>query len=406
MRVYYLMVKDLKQLLQDWRTVLFLVVMPVGFTLVLGFIFGGFDGQESDPRLPVALIDADQSAISASFIALVEASEVIRLDSGDDPSEEDLRQAAAEGDLAALILIPADYGQALLNGEEMAVTIVADDQGSAGATVQAAATTAANRLNYAALSARLSVDAYLAQRDFSSPAARASFFQQTLAAAIAAWDTPPITTVDTYTGQSENDPSDQNAFIQSSPAMMMQFAIAGLIGSAEIIVMERKSRALQRMLTTGIARFQILLGHFLAMTAIILGQILLLVVFGQLFLRLNYAQAPIATLLISVAAAAAFGGLGLLIGALAKTSESVAVFALLPMFLFSGLGGAWVPLELTSETVQFIGHLTPVAWGIEGFKNILARGMGLDGVWLPALALLGFAALFFALAAWRFEFEG
>jgi ABC-type multidrug transport system permease subunit len=64
-----------------------------------------------------------------------------------------------------------------------------------------------------------------------------------------------------------------------------------------------------------------------------------------------------------------------------------------------------MPLEYTSETVQKIGHLSPVAWTMDGFKNILIRGQGLEAAWLPTLILFGFAVVFFALAAWRFSFR-
>jgi ABC-2 type transport system permease protein len=75
------------------------------------------------------------------------------------------------------------------------------------------------------------------------------------------------------------------------------------------------------------------------------------------------------------------------------------------MFILSGLGGAWVPLEFTNETFQTIGHFTPLAWAMDGFQNIIIRGMGVDSVLLPSLILLGFALLCFCLAVWRFRFE-
>jgi ABC-2 type transport system permease protein len=73
------------------------------------------------------------------------------------------------------------------------------------------------------------------------------------------------------------------------------------------------------------------------------------------------------------------------------------------MFVLSGLGGAWVPLEITGATFQAIGHMSPVAWAMDGFKNISIRGLGLEAAWLPAAALAGYAVLFFAIAAWRFR---
>jgi ABC-2 type transport system permease protein len=72
------------------------------------------------------------------------------------------------------------------------------------------------------------------------------------------------------------------------------------------------------------------------------------------------------------------------------------------MFILAGLGGAWVPLEFTGSTFQVIGHISPVAWAMDGFKNISIRGLGIDSVLLPATALLGYAILFFSLATWRF----
>ena len=220
------------------------------------------------------------------------------------------------------------------------------------------------------------------------------------------WDDPAVTMKTTQTGQVEEDDSEgENAYAHSSPGMMAQFSIAGLIGAAEILVQERKSRALARLLTTAISRFEILIGHYLAMFLMIFGQIMILMIFGQLLLRLDYFSAPVSSLLIAVTTAMCAAAMGLLIGALSKSEENAVVYSLIPMFIFSGLGGAWMPLEFTSETVQKIGHLSPVAWTMDGFKNILIRGQGLEAAWLPTLVLLGFSVLFFGLGAWRFSFR-
>jgi hypothetical protein len=40
---------------------------------------------------------------------------------------------------------------------------------------------------------------------------------------------------------------------------------------------------------------------------------------------------------------------------------------------------------------------------MDGFKNIIARGLGFSSVLLPTAALFGYALLFFALALWRFQ---
>jgi ABC-2 type transport system permease protein len=142
-------------------------------------------------------------------------------------------------------------------------------------------------------------------------------------------------------------------------------------------------------------------GHYLAVFLLIFTQFAILITFGQLALKVDYLRVPMATLLVAFSAALCISGLGLLIGFLARTEDQTIIFSLIPMFVFAGLGGAWVPLEVTGETFRTIGHLTPVAWGMDGFENIVARGLGFQSVLLPAAALVGYAVMFFGLAVWR-----
>jgi len=130
-------------------------------------------------------------------------------------------------------------------------------------------------------------------------------------------------------------------------------------------------------------------------------QFTILIIFGQFVLKVNYLRLPSATMLVAFSAALCISALGLLIGIFAKTEEQAITFSLIPMFVFAGLGGAWVPLEFTGPTFQAIGHLSPVAWGMDGFENICARGLGFESVLIPSAALAGYALVFFVLAVWR-----
>ena len=407
MRILDLTLKDLKQLLRDWKTAMFLLIMPVGFTLLFGFIFGGIGGgEEVDPRLPVLLQDQDQGQVSEYLLAFLNASDVIRIETDDEMTMDTIQAAVLDGDYAAALIVPEGYGQATLDGERLRLVVFVDPGTDAGTTAQFDISAQVNRLMSAAVTATLTTEQYEAQQAFASAAARDEFLQVTLAEAVEAWKNPPITMKNAQTGQAEEEETTSaNAYAHSSPGMMAQFSIAGLIGAAEILVQERKSRALQRLLTTAISRFEILIGHYLAMFTMIFAQILILIIFGQLLLGLNYFAAPLASLLIAVTTALYTAALGLLIGAISKSEENAVVFSLVPMFILSGIGGAWMPLEFTSQTVQTIGHLSPVAWTMDGFKNILLRGQGLEAAWLPALILFGFAVVFFALGVWRFSFK-
>ena len=47
-RILDIAFKDLLQLLRDFKTFMFLLLMPVLFTFLFGYAFGGFGGGDSD----------------------------------------------------------------------------------------------------------------------------------------------------------------------------------------------------------------------------------------------------------------------------------------------------------------------------------------------------------------------
>ena len=65
------------------------------------------------------------------------------------------------------------------------------------------------------------------------------------------------------------------------------------------------------------------------------------------------------------------------------------------------IGGAMVPLDVFSATMRQIAHVTPHAWALDSFTELL-RGDGTIATILPQLGMLtAYAAAFFALGAWR-----
>ncbi|HSG17877.1 MAG TPA: ABC transporter permease [Anaerolineae bacterium] len=405
MRVIDLALKDIRQLVRDWRAAIFLLAMPIGFTVMFGFAFGGRGGiEEGDPRLPVGLLDQDQGRLSPQLAALLASSQVIRIDEEAATGAAELEELVADGDLAATIVVPAGYSSELLAGQTPRLVLVTDPGSSAGSAVQGEVQSAATRLSSAVRAASLSSQIYDEQVGFADDGARQSYYEDQLAQGVAAWENPPVA-FDTQKAFFEENPAEENAFAQSSPGMMAQFAVFGLLGAVTILVLERKSGSMKRMLTTDLSRGEILLGHYLAMVAMIFVQLFVLVIFGQLFLDLDYLSQPLATLLLIATASLMVAALGLLIGALAKSEEQVIVYSLIPMFILSGFGGAWVPLEVMPEAFGQIARLTPLAWVITGMQDVIIRGRGLEAIWLPALVLFGYAAVFFILGVWRFRIE-
>jgi linearmycin/streptolysin S transport system permease protein len=392
-RILDIAFKDLMQLLRDFKTFMFLLIMPIVFTFLFGFAFGGFSSGESDSRLPVGYLSQDNHWVTRSLHDLLDKSEVIRLDENIFNSAADLEKLVADGDLAAAILVPDGYGRAVLKDKRLHLIVIADTSTTAWTTIEAELLTLVSRLDSAVRTATI----------IEQTGIQGSPFDYTFEQSLSAWDEPPIAIQETTSLALQKTSKKGASLAHTAPGMMLQFAIAGLLTAAQVIVAERKSRTLQRLLTTATNRVHIVVGHYLAILFLILTQFIILIVFAQFALKVDYLRIPAATLLVAFSAALCISALGLLIGILAQTEEQVVIFSLIPMFVFSGLGGVWVPLEATGPTFQAIGHLSPVAWGMDGFENIVARGLGFDSAVLPAVALIGYAVFFFVLAVLRFQ---
>ena len=393
LRIFDIAFKDLQQLMRDRTTFLFLLIMPILFTLLFGYANGAFRGSLNDPRLPVGFLDRDGTWLSRSLHSQLAASEVVRLQSSPWISENDLESLVAKDKLAAAIIIPAGYSHAVLRGESARLVLIGDTGTTVGRSIESEALTAIIHVENAARTALI----------LEQVAGERTPFDFTFSKALTAWKNPPIRVVEITSSAISAQDNGVNSLAHTSPGMMLQFAIASLLTSAQVIVNERKSGSLRRLLTTSTSRWQILFGHFAAIFVLNFCQFLTLILFAQLFLRINYLNAPGATLLIAFSAALCVAALGLLIGILAKNEEQAILFSLVLMFALSGIGGAWMPLEVTGRAFQAFGHLSPIAWAMDGFKNVTLRGLGIESAWLPSLALFCYAILFFALASFRFS---
>jgi ABC-2 type transport system permease protein len=406
MRAIDLAGKDLLQIMRDWKSALFLVAMPILFTLFFGFILAPSD-DGGDARLLVGVVNYDSSGdLAAHLQAMLAASDVIRPVAVEEVGVGGIDQQVQDGTLAAAIVVPEGFSREALAGETLPLTIVADEASTAGQTAYHGTETPVARFTSVLQAARISAEAYAAREGFANERVRTAYVQEAVGLAVAGWLQPPLrVSTEQATGAAAKGDLIPSGFAQSSPGMMVQFAIFGLITSAMVLVVERKTGALKRLLTTPTRRATVIGGHLLAMFLVAFFQQALLVAVGYLFFGVDYLRAPAATLTMMVTLSLWAASLGLLIGALAQQEEQVVTWSLIAMFLFAALGGAWFPLEVAGDAFATIGHLMPTAWAMDGLQNIVVRGQGLGSVLMPAGILLACTAAFFGLAVWQFRFE-
>ncbi len=274
-RIFDITLKDLTQILRNRKTFLFLLIMPIGFTLLFGLAFGG-SGKAEPTRACRSATWTRMAAPSAQTLKDLLAN-FHRHPPGRRPQAAAKRTSnswSADEKLAAALVIPAGYSQSVQSGTPAEIGFhrrpVPDlHRHRPESEILAAANRSDERRPHRQHRCK---DDRRPVRLRPGPRHRPWLPGRTHPSRCRS---PPAYPPNRRTRTS-------CPLAHSSPGMMLQFAIAGLLTAATVIVNERKTRSLQRLLTTATSRVQILLGHYLAIFTLIFGQFLLLIVFGQL----------------------------------------------------------------------------------------------------------------------------
>jgi ABC-2 type transport system permease protein len=168
---------------------------------------------------------------------------------------------------------------------------------------------------------------------------------------------------------------------------------------------EKNSGAFQRLKAAPLSRAAYLIGKGLSYFAINLVQIVLMFTVGVLVFHLKLGNAPLALVVISVLTSLAATGLGMMVTGFVRTQEQANSLGVLLGVILSVVGGMMVPAYVMPVFMQKLALVTPHAWALSAYQDVIVRGMDLPQI-LPTLGVLSLFALgFWAIAILRFKFE-
>ena len=377
---------------------LFFIILPVVFTLVLS---GGLAKMgQSDERVPVLVVDQDQTPLSAELLATLGQSSSLRTVL-DTPAQA--QAEFAKNNTPAWLTVPAGFGAALAAGQPASLDLRTLPNNLNALAAQRDIDLAAGQVSRALAAASTSTAQAAAIQPFSGPAERQAYFDASLAAARAAFAAAPSRVTITQPAAAAANAFNGNA--QASAGQLITWVFIPLLATSALFAFERGTGTLRRLFTTPVSRAIYLLGTLTGQLALALVQMLLLVVFGALVLRLKWGSSPAGLAAVLVSFGLASVALGTMLGAFMR-SESQANGASMALGMSMALlGGCWYPLELFPTAARTAAYLLPTAWAMQGLNNLLLRGAGLAGVLPQAGVLIGFAAVFFAVGVWRFRYE-
>jgi len=174
-------------------------------------------------------------------------------------------------------------------------------------------------------------------------------------------------------------------------AIALLFLLFTAVQGAASLVDERRSGVFDRIVMSegGVAALVAGKFAFLVLQGLALATVLFAV--AQLVYGVDVTGRALTWLLVSLAAAAAAAGVALPLAALSRTRQQAQTLSTFVVLLLSAVGGSMAPRFLMPQWLQRLGDLTPTAWGITAYQDVLWRGAPLRELALPLAVLLAYA---------------
>lgn len=186
------------------------------------------------------------------------------------------------------------------------------------------------------------------------------------------------------------------------PSYTVTFAFFLVLVMGWLFAAERRHGTIVRLNAAPLARWQLLLGKLLPCLAVSLVQGFGLLVAGWLIFGMPLGSRP--ELLVPVVVCTSFAavGLAMLVAAFAKTEQQVSVNGTLLVMVLAGLSGSLMPRYLMPEEMRTLTRVTPHAWSLDAYAQLLTNPEPQAAIIGTACAALcGFGLVFLLLAWWR-----
>jgi ABC-2 type transport system permease protein len=439
-----LALKDLKILFRVKPALFFTVGWPLVIAILFGSIFGGGGGGERVNKMPIAVVDEDNTAQSQAFVKQLQAREA--LDVAVLPRAE-ATSLVQRGKRSAAVVLPPGFGiakQHIFSGTPPTIELLVDPSHKvesgmlAGVLYEQSAQTMQELLTDPVASKRIvhdamssvngapagtvpdapaltrflgELDTFLDAQAKAAPAANAGgsgtnsgsatngsngtngVGNGTQSAMRAAFKPVDIKTHEVGAEEKGGPRSGYEvSFVQG-----LVWAIFGCVmGFSMSLVTERTQGTFTRLRMSPLSDMQVLggkaLGCFLMLT---LMQSLLLLL-GIVVFHVRIAS-PLLLAIAILCSSAAFVGVMMLVASLGRTEEGTrgAGFAtLMPMSLF---GGGMLPLFLMPAWMATMSNFSPVKWAVLAVEGAMWRGFAVADMLLPCGILLAVGAAGFVL---------
>lgn len=376
MNVWPVAKKDLKLLVRDRRTIFVLVALPLAFISILGLSTGQlFSQREKARKVRVTVVNEDQSGLAAKVLDDVYRLQALKVE--ELPDRKAAKRRLTDGDTDVMVVIGKRYHELV---ESLDVgDIFFSEQGKLAGGLKnldievesgpflANAAEVIEELMFA-FALRTFAPDVLKNRDpklamkLLVQAKRDAHSQDDAAAATEGTADIPQTPV-------RADWVYQT--LVPSYTVMFVFFIVNIM--ARSFIAERDLETLKRLRIAPLSGLGLLIGKTLPFLLISLLQTMLLFGAGKALFGMSWGPHPWVLAPIMLATSLAATSLGLVVATAVRTDSQVSAYGNFLVLILAGISGCLMPRSWQPELMQNIGLITPHAWALIAYDQVLNR---------------------------------
>lgn len=379
MKVFAIAGSNVRRMLRERSNIFFVFIFPLALILLIGAQFGG----GVDPVIGLFLADDDQLAVAiAEEVESEDSLDVRRFE-----TTEELTASVEQGTSQAGLFLPAGMDQKAEAGEPVEIGFVSRPDGF-GPQVQSVIGAAVSRVMTPVTAAQ-----------FASEKTGAAF-NEALEVAMAQEQAAPGLGVEVTAVGEALFPATLGRFDLGASSQLVLFVFLTALAGSAALILSRQLGISRRMLSTPTSTWTIVVGEGTGRWAVAMVQGLYIILVTFLIFRVDWGD-PLGAALILITFSAVGAGAGMLVGAVFSNDAQASGISIVLSLGLAALGGSMLPVELFSPTMQKVAHITPHAWALDGFAELVRRDGTVVDI-LPELGVLaGYAVVLLVLAAWR-----
>jgi|GEM_PF-217112 len=390
MRILSIVKYDFIKLLRDKTPLIFMVVLPIAIMFFLGMAYGKNGESTDSAKIPIGLVNYDESELVKSMISDFEKNDTIKVV---EMEEEELGQSVRNAVIEMGFIIPKDFNNKVLTGQKPQIQLLKLPTSVDYRSVEVLWNEAFENIQMSNIASKYLRD-NIENIGNNNERLIISRFEEKLKNEL---EKPPIISVKEIRVSGNSESTEYNGINNSVIGITVMFVMFSVILGLGDILEEKKNYTWDRLSTTPTNRFIVILGKVI--TAFFTGwiQIAILMLFGQFVMGVDWGDSYISTFLIFSVYLLCVTAIGMFLITFVKTNAQLGAFSSILIVATSLLSGCCWPIELVPEFMQKLAMFFPQYWALKGLGNTVNANMGLDSESIPFIVLLLMGGLFFLL---------